>query len=272
MLYLKCISCGHMNQVKSEYLTFCTACDKKLENNYQDWSRRNSDQSFHDFKQNVCFTEEEVKKLELADKKKRPKGLKYWIGLTIMIAIGSIGGRFASEEVMAFIRSEKTAVEILDQEWDKRAYGDLGLFLESPLELTKVDLPIPENVKGFIDKINSFYSETSKGFKIHANSIQYNPSAIEGNLEGAADGAVNEMKMLQGVSNFDYTQENTELNDIPGIMQKGSFVINKIEYQFVNVTYLKGLRLWQVLLGYQTDDEVGRQAVQRVLNSVEIKN
>ena len=260
-----------MNQVKSEYLTFCTACDKKLENNYQDWSRRNSDQSFYDFKQNVCFTEEDVKKLELADKKKKTKGLKYWIGFAIVIVIGSVGGRLVSEEAMAFFRSEKTSIEILDQKWDKQAYGDLGLLLASPLKLTKIDLPIPDNVKGFIDIISSYYSETSKGFKIHVNSIQYDPSAIEANLEGAANGAVNEVKMMKGVSNFDYTQENTELNGIPGIMQKGSFKLKGIEYEFINTSYAEKLTLWQVLLAYQTDDDVGRKAAQRVLNSVEIK-
>ncbi len=30
MHYLKCDQCGHLNEAKTEYLTFCTACNKRI--------------------------------------------------------------------------------------------------------------------------------------------------------------------------------------------------------------------------------------------------
>lgn len=95
MHYLKCNHCGHLNELKSEYMTFCTNCNKKLENNYSEWKIRNSDQSFDEYKHAVCTTEaiESAKELPKA---KNGKGLKYWIAFAaafaIFYAVGQIGG------------------------------------------------------------------------------------------------------------------------------------------------------------------------------------
>ena len=95
MHYLKCNNCGHLNELKSEYMTFCTKCSKKLENNYSDWKIRNSDQSFDEYKQAVCTTEA-IESLKEIPKSKQRKGLKYWIAFAvafaIFYAIGQIGG------------------------------------------------------------------------------------------------------------------------------------------------------------------------------------
>ncbi|WP_461637436.1 hypothetical protein [Labilibaculum euxinus] len=95
MHYLKCNNCGHLNELKSEYMTFCTKCSKKLENNYSDWKIRNSDQSFDEYKQAVCTTEA-IESLKEIPKAKQRKGLKYWIAFAvafaIFYAIGQIGG------------------------------------------------------------------------------------------------------------------------------------------------------------------------------------
>lgn len=79
MYYLKCKSCGHLNEVKSEYLIFCSNCNKKLENNYSDWIKRNSEKTFDDWKQLFCTTEITTPTNETSTQKKI-KGLKYcWI-------------------------------------------------------------------------------------------------------------------------------------------------------------------------------------------------
>lgn len=95
MHYLNCNNCGHFNEVKTEYLVFCAKCNKKLDNNYSEWTKHNSDKSFEDYKRLICTTE----KADLS--KKLPntikiKGLKYWIGFAVAFAvfyvIGQIGG------------------------------------------------------------------------------------------------------------------------------------------------------------------------------------
>lgn len=54
MAYLKCSHCKHPNEVKTEYLTFCGSCGKKLANNFQDWIREHPGSSFNDYESAVC--------------------------------------------------------------------------------------------------------------------------------------------------------------------------------------------------------------------------
>jgi len=95
MHFLKCNNCGHFNEVKTEYLVFCAKCNKKLDNSYTEWTKRNSDKSFEEYKQLICTTEKNDLSNELP-KTKKIKGLKYWIGFAvafaIFYAIGQIGG------------------------------------------------------------------------------------------------------------------------------------------------------------------------------------
>ena len=57
MYFLKCSKCGHFNEVKTEYMVFCSNCHKKLDNNYSDWFKQNPDKSFDTYKQLICSTE-----------------------------------------------------------------------------------------------------------------------------------------------------------------------------------------------------------------------
>ncbi|MUP39139.1 hypothetical protein [Labilibaculum euxinus] len=131
MHYLKCNNCGHLNELKSEYMTFCTKCSKKLENNYSDWKIRNSDQSFDEFKQVMCTTEAIEASKEIPKTKNR-KGIKLGIIFTLVFAVafaifyslGQIGGEGlvelfrekVSEKVLMVTASElnKTCPVMID--------------------------------------------------------------------------------------------------------------------------------------------------------------
>jgi len=94
MHFIKCSNCGHFNEVKTEYLIFCSQCNKKLEKNYTDWSKRNSDKSFDDYKQLICTTEtNETSKVKA--KSSRPKGLKYWIAFAVTFGLFYVIGYYA---------------------------------------------------------------------------------------------------------------------------------------------------------------------------------
>jgi hypothetical protein len=56
MHYLTCDHCLHANEVKSEYLTFCEKCGKKIQNNFKNWQKENPGGSFEDFKNMTCRT------------------------------------------------------------------------------------------------------------------------------------------------------------------------------------------------------------------------
>ena len=94
MHFLKCNNCGYFNEVKTEFLIFCSKCNKKLEGNYSDWSKRNSDKTFDDYKQLIC-TKEANESPGGETKSNKPKGLKYWIGFALGFGLFYIIGYYA---------------------------------------------------------------------------------------------------------------------------------------------------------------------------------
>jgi hypothetical protein len=99
MYFLKCNHCGHLNEIKSEYLVFCSNCKKKLENSYSDWQRRNPEKTFDDYKQLICISEIDIQRSNIKPKSNR-KAITisfvslaaFAVGFAIFYIIGHIGG------------------------------------------------------------------------------------------------------------------------------------------------------------------------------------
>lgn len=275
MHYLKCNHCGNLNEIKTKYLVFCSSCNKKIENNFPNWEKANPEKTLDDFKQLVCISEEQIQKINSIAKPKKPKKSKYFIGFGIafvIIAVIIYGTmKFDGQAIIKYLLSDKTSKEIFNQKWVKETYGDNGLTIETPEKLTKGNLPLPDEAKKMIDQIDLYSSLSAKGFKILINSIRYKPEVGSVNLQGAANGTVTEMKNGNGVTDFDYTEISTSNNGIPGILQNITFKKDGIDVEFTNILFGTGINLWQVSVGYQADDEVGRIAAKRVIESIEIK-
>jgi hypothetical protein len=74
MHYLKCINCGELSEVKTEYMVFCSFCGKKLENNFSSWHLRNPEKSFEEFKQLICVSDIDIIKNQASTKPVKKKG------------------------------------------------------------------------------------------------------------------------------------------------------------------------------------------------------
>lgn len=269
MHYLKCSNCDHLNEVKGEYLTFCANCVKQLDNSFAEWKKDNPKKTFEEYKQSVCIAID-AQTPEVSDNKKKGKGKSFWIFFTATLLVFYLLGNLASEKIVHFLNNQFTSEAIFDQEWVKESYGQFGLSVETPVKMTRENLPLPSNVKQVIDQMDT-YKYDKKGFKILINSIKYNASVGQTNLLGAANGSVNEMRNQEGVSHFDYSQEQISKKQLPGFKQQGTYQHNGVDVEFINVGYSKDLNLWQVLAVYQKSDSIGRTAAQRVINSIEIK-
>lgn len=97
MHYLKCNNCEHFNEVKTEHMIFCSKCNKKLINNYSDWSKRNSDKTFDEYKELFCTTEpNEI--LIPKTKSNKTKVIKFVLGLAVSFVIFYAIGQFMGEK------------------------------------------------------------------------------------------------------------------------------------------------------------------------------
>ena len=273
MYYLKCQSCGLLNEVRTEFQVFCTGCNKKIDTNFRDWQARYPEEvNFEDFKRLVCVSEAEIPREPVKTKKSGIKGWKFWAAFIVSFAIFSVIGQLAGEKLMEIFRSEPSKVEetILKQEWVRDTYGDYGLSVETPEKLTKDAIKFPDNIKEFIENSSS-YSSKVRGFEARVISVRYKPVIGEGDLQGGADGAINEMKAQKGVTDFHYEERNVFVSNVHGIEQKGNFKMKNFGAEFINNIFVKGLNAWQILVIYRVDDNIGRKAARKLMESIEIK-
>ncbi len=273
MYYLKCTNCGHLNEVISGALSTCSSCNQALTNSFLEWSKVNAGKTFEQYKKEVCIAGEtaETPAPKKASTKSTVIRVVTVIGILLVAVIVKIGIPVASVWGVKWFATSKTSSEVLTKDWVKDSYG-LGLTVETPNKLTKSDVPLADNVKQLIAVMNTYSSSGDKGFQISVNTVKYMPNAPEISLQGGANGAVNNMKTSTGVTDFNYTEEHTMTADsIPCITQKGTFKTNSIPCEFVNVMYGKGPELWEILVIYQSDDEVGKAAVKRIISSIVLK-
>ena len=279
MYHLKCNNCGQLNEVKTEFLIFCSNCNKKLDNNFPDWQKKNPGKSLDEFKKLMCISDEDIMRISLQPKPNKKMQLKYWIligiGVIFIITFGYgvyyFIGLIGSKEFSKYFLTDKTSKQILNQKWLKEFYGSNGLTVETPVKLTKKDLPIPANIRNLLEKIESYQYLTGKGIKIMVNNFKFNTVVAVAALQGAADGSINESRKQPGVSDLNYTEEPNNKNGIHGLIQKGTFSQNNIRFEFINTFFVSGLNLYEVKVEYQDDDDVGRTAAKRIIESIDFK-
>jgi len=147
--------------------------------------------------------------------------------------------------------------------------GTMGLSLEVPEPLLEERVQLPENVQQSIELIEVFAKEHKNGLSVSATSMKYKPVIDSISLSGGATGAINGMKNVQGVTDFDYQQSTSSKNNIPGYIQRGKYKQNGKDFAFINAGYGIGLLFWQVTVTYRPHDEGQSQLAEKIVRSME---
>lgn len=204
------------------------------------------------------------------DNKSKSNRLKFWIGFAVAFVLFYLLGQFGGKALVNLFKSENTAEGLLTKAWVNTSYGDYGLRVETPAKMIEGDLPIPSNIRQLIDQMDIYNYTSERGFSVLINSIKYKPVIGQVDLQGAANGSINEMRMIQGVKNLEYTEDVFFKNEVPGFIQNGNYNQNGVDAAFINTGLAKDLIFWQVLVVYQKGDKVGQKAAKRVIESITI--
>lgn len=270
MYYLKCNHCGHANELKTEFLTFCNQCGKKLSSNFQEWSKEHPGASFDDYKKMVGTTDLQVlKEGPFQKKKKFPIIAGVLVGVAFMGFFMYAMTNMSGINILSLLRSGKTPDSIIQSKWERYNFGRFGLSLEAPVKPEVVELAIPDEVKQQIKEMETFQYAPLKGFEMMVSSVLYS-EGITASLEGAANGALNEIVNKPGVSNFEFKDSPVTYNEVNGVLINGSFHLNGVFMRFSTVIYTRNSHMWQVLVSWQDQDTNGKIAAERILDSVEI--
>lgn len=273
MYYLKCKHCGHLNEVKSEYLVVCGLCNRKLDDNFKEWQKCNPSRSFDDFKREVCLSEDQVRKGDTAKSSKKRMSRKAMIagligGVLGMLLVISMGIEFSK---MKGKMSNQASVPVTEQQWYTGTYeGGISLSTPKALGATGALMKnLPEEVKKLVKTMNG-YTYRGDGVEFMLMFAEYTPEVGQVDLEEAAEGGLSELKDERGVFDLRNDKAYIELGGMRGVVMQGTYVKGGIEYEFNSTVYVDGVKYYQLFSTNKKGDDVARGIVRRINDSFQV--
>ncbi|NLU94741.1 hypothetical protein [Chitinophaga sp. Ak27] len=274
MKYLRCDSCGHANPLKSEYLTFCDACSKKLPNIYTDWRKHRPMASFPEYVLEVGISLQKEKTNIFTWARRQWESAnrgKVFLFISIFVALLAVTGTlFGKRAVFTFIYPKVPSGSLYNS-WQTATIGRQALEISTPVKLWVHDQPLEGEEAKVIEYAKSYRNEDGGGIRIAVNMYSY-LSNVTNTLDEAIADSHNSMQLKENASDVQCKSVPVLISGTQGILEEGNYMYKGgIRLAFCNLVMIKGSNRWQIQISYRDDDEIGRQVAQRVLKSVKIK-
>lgn len=275
MYKLKCEHCGHLNDVSSEYLTICNKCSRKLGNSFSEWKKTNPTKSFADYKNEVCIDEElELEKTQLLQRQNKKRNTRLIIILlTAGIFLGVVYSLYyfnKDEWLNKIVSLTNTSDDILNKEWEKKAYYDLHFYLETPYKPDSISIPYPDQVKPYIASTAAYAFEKDAGaFTLFMNYIGFLPG-LPLNLDNSVQGSVSSLENQPGISDVTSAKAPYDLKGKEAKIVVGTFKKYGILFKYQMLVFLDDTSLSQIIITYHDNDENAKKAANRILESLKL--
>lgn len=235
---------------------------------------KHPEKSFEDFQREVCLTEEQVKRGDIAKPAGTRGNKKGWIA-------GCIGGILVVALMVAFamkgMKNDSDALygdgdtPVSEQQWYTGTYAG-GVSLATPKAMKSagnVINKLPEEERPLVKEMQTF--------SYHANDLEftylyaeYTPEAGQVDLEKAVNAGLNQMKNQPGVFDLKNDIAYVEEGDLSGVVMQGTYVKRGTEYEFKITLYAAGLKLYQFISSNRKGDDTAREVARRIYGSLKI--
>jgi hypothetical protein len=274
MNYLSCQHCGHYNALRSEFLTFCESCGKKLPNTFAEWKQKNPEGSFEAFQREVAiYVEEEMPaKPGWMQQYLWPAGRRGLIlGVVLVFAFVAVAGTYFGKQAMVTWAYPKMEKSWLYSSWQTVTIGRQAIEISTPVHLSVNDKTLPQELRSMLDYAKNYRNREDKGMQISVDMYSYRES-VSNSLEEATTGAAKEIQAEEGISDLQYTSNPLPQTNIQGVLQEGSMVYKgAVKLSFYNLVMVRGQHRWLVNIRYRSDDPNGQEVAKRIFNSVKVK-
>jgi hypothetical protein len=179
----------------------------------------------------------------------------------IFLIIGAVGGKYAYD--MFFAESEIVSFE--DSDWSRK--NILGIRFEAPFELSETEIDLSHSVRQYLKEMNTF-EYTAQSLSLFLSRAEYK-DGIPLSLDGAVNGAIQNMKASKGVSDFIYEVNPIEKHSLTGRLVQGTCKMKEKDAEFIGEVYLKDTKLIQIL-SFNLSYEKNREARERIMKSMNI--
>lgn len=274
MNYLSCRHCGHYNALRSEFLTFCESCGKKLPVTFADWKQKHPGGSFDAFQREMAIYVEE-------DTPSKPGWMQQYLwpagrrglmlAVVLVFALVAVAGTYFGKQAMVAWAFPKVAKSWVYASWQTVTIGRQALEISTPVHLSVSDKALPQELMSMVEYAKNYRNREQGGMLITVDMYSYRES-VSNSLEDATIRAAKEIQQEPGVSDLQYTSNPLPQTNIQGVLQEGSLLYkNAVRLSFYNLVMVRGPHRWLVNIRYRSDDPNGQEVAKRVFNSVKVK-
>lgn len=256
--YIKCSHCKELISVKSEYMMLCPHCQKKLDNSYREWSKKNIGATFEQYLAQECVSQTAISGLDDQRKISRKIGISRNVkrlaaatAIALVVIAAGIWG------IIAYKDSQKGASinAILNDTWKIRYYEELGATVKFPFELTE-QANVADSSLTLSDSTQTIVGYTSRSWSrvgvtaVVASRVDFAP-AFGTNREGATQQILQSIVNNNEMKGFEFVPSDYTMS--PGVkarMFSGSYLIKAEAYQFRAVMIVRGDKVWYFMVAY----------------------
>lgn len=268
MDHIKCQHCSEYSALKSEYLTFCDHCGKKLPVIYQDWIAQHPGGNLGEFGRLFGISAETFAARERRRQRKASftgrKKATLAAGIICFVAVLGLSFLYGPY-LMAFFREPKVSTSLLEADRWRTFRGHL-IRIQTPLSLR------PETPEDRPNMRRKAFQAGGKadGIVIRMEETVYlSQASID--LEDAGKLTAREMETRTGVSRFSYQSRQLTVDGLPALLQQGSYVLREAApVAFQSLIFVKGGSQVQLLVTHGADDATGKQAADKIMTSIHL--
>ena len=170
--------------------------------------------------------------------------------------------------------------ELAEGEWVYSEYGNPGVKIETPKVLKRMDVTkiLPKDAYAVLKEMQMFgYGSMMESFNIVVSTVKYK-TETEVNFDTVLEGNTKSWEAIGG-QNIIFKQEDfNTVKGITGVKAYGTMVMldkiqNKSQKLYYEILLFKqdgGLQ--EIIVSYKEGDEYGKKILERIINSVELKN
>ncbi len=154
-----------------------------------------------------------------------------------------------------------------DLPWKSFTFGEPGLSLLIPGEVSAQNNTLPPDAKAFVETYEAFYHRNSaNGVVITMMHAHYNDDT-EANKLGATEGTNNQWEATGSRVVILSTTENP-IDSKSAVQQRGLLMNGGREYDFMDVVVVDESLIWQVIVMIPSDDKSLQPVLRKIVDSI----
>ena len=279
MNYITCQACEHQNKIISERTIFCKKCKKKLDNNFIDWKKSKSENTFDDYlKASAVFSvnDKECLKTKYNKEEKTPSydfsvlKNKQNLALLSFIIISWFVVFDILKNSLGYFNSnnDKNLSEIT---WKKHILAS-DISVDFPISLKKQETRLGCYLADIIGNVKSSHGETSsKSFSVTIEEIEIQNTYMLGYTP-----LINVYDEFMSSSNGEFYLHTdlttSKIKNYISYVDRGSYLLEGDEYNYENYTLYKQNKAIKIIVSYLENDKDANFYSERIAKSLFLNN